>query len=583
VRDALSPDLDAETLSSNLWSDLAPVDALFKYVCCSVPYRSGPSDFDASDTLSRCRVSPPDGLISAFPYSMLLTLSKPVKSDFEYKLHDYSPPYVPSKIARYSPPKINGGPPPPQANNSSFGMGTPHRGLPPPSAMTLPDPGRGTSAMPPPLGSLPPAPSQWQGAEDGMKNWLATKAEEEKRRQEEEKTRQESLKLEQRKIEQSMLRDSIQSGVPPHLVPIIFAGIGGANLANISAEWIQQYSATMQAAQQQAQAQVSPDLRRDARMIGQPPATIHAGQPPTPHTILPPTSVLQGQPLQAQPQQAPLSSTSYGGPLSPRARAAQNAGHGGAPTSAPRHMPQSQLPRLTTNEMNIQQPPTAPSSAQQMPGQPASQEQSSPSIYFHHWVPPSSSQQDKSTSGNPPATPSGKYKASPIYQSRARAQSHASDPEFTSSPKKRKAQGQHQPIPPPTTARPSHTSPSFSHVSTSSTSTPGRRGHARGRSDASARGFEGSSTSVSRRGTISGLAHEAMKRQSEIVEDPRGATEGRSSDQNATAPQRDGSRGRSQQPYTPSTTSHSETSQYAPHQHWDRSYLSSPKREAGDH
>jgi hypothetical protein len=137
--------------------------------------------------------------------------------------------------------------------------------------------------MPTPLGSLPPAPPQWQGGEDGMRNWLAAKAEEERRRQEEERTRQESLKLEQRKIEQSMLRESMQGGVPPHLVPIIFAGIGGGNLANISAEWIQQYTATVQAAHQQAQAQaqgqLSPDARRDARMIGQPSSSIFGGQP----------------------------------------------------------------------------------------------------------------------------------------------------------------------------------------------------------------------------------------------------------------------------------------------------------------
>jgi hypothetical protein len=459
--------------------------------------------FDTSPLPPPCRVLPPTSLALIPPSSMLLTLSNPVKPDFDHKPHDYSPPFLSSKVARHSP-KFTGGLPPSLGAKSSFTMGTPHRGLPPPSAMTLPDPGRGPSSMPPPLGSLPPAPSQWQGAEDGIKNWLAAKAEEERRKQEEEKTRQESLKLEQRKIESSMLRDSIQGGVPPHLVPIIFAGIGGGSLANISAEWIQQYTDTIQAAQQQvqaqAQAQLSPDLRRDTRMLAHPASTGYGGQGQSLQSVLPPTSVLPGQALSGQAQHAPLSSTSYGGPLSPRARAAQTASLSSNPTSAPRHMPQSQLPRLTTNEMNIQQPPTANTSGQQHQPHTAQQEQSSPSIYFHHWVPPSSSQQEKSSSGNPPATPSGKYKASPIYQPRQRAQSHASDLEYTSSPKKRKAQGPHQPPPLPTTALQSHTSPSFSHVSTSSTSTPGRRGHARGRSDASTRGPEASSALDSRMG-----------------------------------------------------------------------------------
>lgn len=512
---------------------------------------------------------------------MLLTLSNPVKSDFEYKPHDYSPPFLPSKVARYSP-KLDRGLPPSQASSSSFTMGTPHRGLPPPSAMTLPDPGRGQSSLPTPLGALPPAPSQWQGAEDGMKNWLATKAEEERRRQEEEKTRQESLKLEQRKIEQSMLRESMQGGVPPHLVPIIFAGIGGGNLASISAEWIQQYTATVQAAHQQvqiqAQAQMSPDMRRDSRLIGQPPSAVYAGQPHTPQTVLPPTSVLPGQPLPSQPQQAPAA---YGGMMSPRARAS---GFAGAPTSAPRPVTQSQLPRLTTNDMQIQHPPTASSSSQQGPSQSGQQEQSSPSIYFHHWVPPSSSQQEKIASGNPPATPSGKYKASPTYQPRQRATSHASDLEYTSSPKKRKAQGPHPPPPPPTSVPQSHTSPSFSHVSSSSTSTPGRRGHARGRSDASARGHEASSAPVSRRGTVSGLAQEAMMRQSDFSDEarhPEARPHPPSEQAYATSPHHSDSQGQSQQPYPPA--SKPETSNYGSHQHWDRAYLSSPKREVGDH
>ncbi|KAH8726450.1 hypothetical protein GQ44DRAFT_162514 [Phaeosphaeriaceae sp. PMI808] len=462
-------------------------------------------------------------------------------------------------------------------------MTTPHRGLPPPSAMTLPDPGRGPPSMSAPLGSLPPAPSQWQ-SDDGTKNWLAAKTEEERRRQEEEKTRQESLKLEQRKIEQSMLRESMQGGIPPHLIPIIFAGIGGGNLANISAEWIQQYTATVQAAHQhaqvQTQTQLSPDIRRDSRMLVQPSSSSYGGPPQTPQTVLPPTSVLPGQHLPAQPQQV---SGAYGGLMSPRARAAQPVGALSAPTSAPRAMPQSQLPRLSTNDVSIQQPPTASGNAQQLQSQSTQQEQASPSIYFHHWVPPSSSSQEKSSSGNPPATPSGKYKASPVYQARQRATSHASDLEYTSSPKKRKAQGPHQPPPPPTSAPQSHTSPSFSHVSTSSASTPGRRGHARGRSDASARAPEASSAPVSRRGTVSGLAQEIMLRQSDFQGDGRQAeakSQPHPDQAYAASTHRVDSHGQSQQSYVP--RSKPETPSYESHQHWDRPYIS-PKREAGDH
>ncbi|PVI00078.1 hypothetical protein DM02DRAFT_655726 [Periconia macrospinosa] len=447
---------------------------------------------------------------------MLLTLAKPPKPAFDFKIHDYSPTFSSSSTtARFSPKlqiSTNGHLPPQRRDSPPSTMGTPHRGLPPPSAMALPDPGR---APPPPisssLGALPAAPSQWQGAEDGMKNWLAAKAEEEKRKQEEEKTRQENLKLEQRKIEIRMLETSIQGGIPPHLVPIIFAGIGGGNLANISAEWIQSYQSTLQASQQQQQAHThaqSQEHRRDSRLIGQPPPGPFAAQPQTPQSVLPPTSVLPGQPLPSQPQQSTFSASYSSGNMSPRSRgAAAQPGHVGAPTSAPRPPPpQSQLPRLTTNEIHVQQTPTAASSVQMPNTQSGQQEQTSPSIYFHHWVPPTSQQDKATSSANPPATPSGKYRASPSTLARQRATSHASDPDYTSSPKKRKAQGSHQAPPPPTSAPQSHTSPSFSHVSTSSASTPGRRGHTRTRSDISSRG-DGHVSSVSRRTTVSSQTH----------------------------------------------------------------------------
>ena len=67
-----------------------------------------------------------------------------------------------------------------------------------------------------------------------MRHWLSTKAEEErtkqeeeKRRQEEERTRQESFRLEQRLVEQSMLRDSMKGGIPPQMIPVIFAVVTG--------------------------------------------------------------------------------------------------------------------------------------------------------------------------------------------------------------------------------------------------------------------------------------------------------------------------------------------------------------------
>ncbi|KAG9757594.1 hypothetical protein KCU95_g20234, partial [Aureobasidium melanogenum] len=65
----------------------------------------------------------------------------------------------------------------------------------------------------------------------------------------------------------------MQGGIPPHMVPMIFAGIGGANLANFSLEVLQQYTAQLQAAQQQVQA--GQEDARERRSINQPPAPPH--------------------------------------------------------------------------------------------------------------------------------------------------------------------------------------------------------------------------------------------------------------------------------------------------------------------
>ncbi|EDO03226.1 hypothetical protein SS1G_05706 [Sclerotinia sclerotiorum 1980 UF-70] len=132
-------------------------------------------------------------------------------------------------------------------------MSTHHRGLPP---MTLPQPPQPPQQVVPALNQptgplqLPAPPQQWQGAEESMRNWLQAKAEEDKRKQEEEKTRQESLRLEQRKIEQDMLRTSLAGGIPPYMIPMVFAGMGGGNLPSASIEWAQHYMAQAHQLQQ---------------------------------------------------------------------------------------------------------------------------------------------------------------------------------------------------------------------------------------------------------------------------------------------------------------------------------------------
>lgn len=280
-----------------------------------------------------------------------------------------------------------------------------------------------------------------------MRNWLTAKAEEDKRKQEEEKTRQETLKLEQRRIEQSMLRESLQGGVPPQMVPIIYAGMGGAGLVQLSTEWLHQYASQLQMSQQQQQMQVSPELRSQ-RMISSNPYPVQAG--------------------------APIAYAAEGGQAPSQAYSAYPRT---GVTSAPRSIAQASLPRLTTNDTFVAQPPVNPGSAHPLqqsqtvnPEGPAS----SPSIYFHHWVPPGSD------ASKVPQTPASKTRQE--EPTSAHPGSHVSDGEYRDSPRKRKAQGGHQANPPPTTA-PNYGSPSFS--TASSVSTKRLSGHQRNRSTAS--------------------------------------------------------------------------------------------------
>ncbi|KAF4861373.1 hypothetical protein CGCSCA1_v014930 [Colletotrichum siamense] len=287
-------------------------------------------------------------------------------------------------------------------------MSTHHRGLPPPAAMTLPpQPPHSTAAPPPPpppapqpisqppsahshaMGQLPGPPPQWQGAEDSMRSWLAAKTEEERRRQEEEKTRQESLRLEQRRIEADMLRTSLSGGIPPPIVPLVFAGMGGGVLPPAALEWAQQFLNPHGQPQHHqllpSQGPLSPDHRRDSQSQ---PYGQYPGVPSTPSSA-----------------PGPHGFTAYPGSPGTRGRATTLSSTG----SISRPLGSSNLPSLNTNVpqsgshgsstmQSHQAHSTAQSAAAQQEAQP------SPSIYFHHWHPPTSQAGGGSTQ---PATPSG--------------------------------------------------------------------------------------------------------------------------------------------------------------------------------
>nr|POE93612.1 hypothetical protein CFP56_19624 [Quercus suber] len=348
-----------------------------------------------------------------------------IEFDGRYHPYDFSPRLSYAKSRESPRPKIERSASPLQASTTTVGivpgpnkaiMSTSHRGLPPPAALGLPDPSR-QPALNQPLASLPAVPSQWPGHHDDLtRDWYLAKTEEQRYLQEGEKTRQEELRLEQRRIEYSILRESLQAGVPPSMIPMIYAGIGGANLATVGPT-----SGTFAA--QQTQQQILPSQHAEQPHQGVPLQTTFSAYQPVPRT---------------------------------------------APTSAPRSAAHAQLPRLTTNEIFVhppaQQGPGSAHPLQQSQHAPSDPPSSSPSIYFHHWVPPTDS---KTTQ---PPTPASRGEPHSAHLG-----SHLSESDSKDSPRKRKAQGGHQPNPPPAIA-PQHTSPSISNASLAS-----RRG-AHGRS-----------------------------------------------------------------------------------------------------
>ncbi|GAD95281.1 hypothetical protein ANI_1_1202024 [Paecilomyces variotii No. 5] len=418
---------------------------------------------------------------------MLLTLKPPsqngIKGPHEYSIVRQS---IPTSRTSSTPPAAERTTPPASARRAQERtMDTARRGLPPPSSMTLPPPDAGLPAMAP-MGQLPPPPPpQWQNSDDSMRNWLQSKAEEERRKQEEEKTRQETIRLEQRKIEQSILRESIQAGVPPHLIPLIFAGIAGGSTSHATLELIQQSISQTTAQTQAPQLPQLPPTQPPPTLSAPPPAAPSAHQSPLQpeirrdHRAIPPNPY-GAQAVGSLSQQTVAESPPQ--PLYGHSRPLQ-----GAPID-PRTQPTSSLSRLNTAEMHIHPPPANVGAVQYPPGPPQhpavsvkqesqQQRQASPSIYFHHWVPPGQSQ---------PNTPSGKSSHESPYSSQPHSHLRS---EYQNSPgRKRKSQGAHQPAPPPS-SHPAESSPATSHKPSRQT-TPGgthRRsgsaGHLRQRSD----------------------------------------------------------------------------------------------------
>ncbi|KAL2815566.1 hypothetical protein BJX63DRAFT_162369 [Aspergillus granulosus] len=322
--------------------------------------------------------------------------------------------------------------------------------LPRSTSRTLPPPDVGFTSMgsaTPSQQQLPHPPARRQSSDDAMHYWQA-RAEEDRRKQEEEKTRQETLRLEQRRVEQSMLRDSLMGGIPPHIIPLIFAGICQGGLPQPVLELTQQYLTQISDArgphpsdpQSQSRSHSHPSPHAQRPLVhtrqgshtapsGPLPATAQHGVPPPPNILLsqnvPPNA---GRPHNPQPLGGP--STPSGPPDS------RHAMNSWSNTVSP-----SQAQPGSISMGNVHYAPGSSIPAGPARNRPGSRSRRSPqSLYFHHWVPPA----------QPGAPAPGKP-----HQELHTASNNLRRSEPQASPgRKRKAPGPHQPAPAPSSLPP---------------------------------------------------------------------------------------------------------------------------------
>lgn len=307
------------------------------------------------------------------------------------------------------------------------GMSNPHRGIPPSS---ISESVRQQQPPPPIHGYAPIQPqtayTTARTVEEEYETYYAAKIEEHKRYREEERTRQQQLKLEQRKIEHDMLRECLAGGVPPHLIPALFASLDGARMSGSSP--VAQYHATQPEYPPVGHPSRGspPELRRETRAIPQQQPVYYA----------PPGSAI---PHPATLAQQPPPPVYHPGPVvqSPRGPRAGVFSHSQSGASALRHPVSSGLPRLSTNEPQAPPPAVAAAAAAYAPERASP----SPSISFHHWQPPTTS---TSARAGPAET-----KTSPRHIGPSSAESAA-----VNSPRKRKDTRPHQAAaaPPPSSS-----------------------------------------------------------------------------------------------------------------------------------
>lgn len=296
--------------------------------------------------------------------------------------------------------------------------------------------------------NLPPAPGPWAGPET-MQRWLQAKVEEDRRCQEEEKTRQETMKLERRKVDHAILVDALRGGVPPHLAPLVIGGIDGPIDGKLATPEVIHYMADMtrQSSVPPHQPQAHPGASQPATLpsLSQQFSTPSAGESIRDMRIVPSNTYASSVHNQSPVVRNSSSQLPAGG---------SGAGSGGRPpfvstVISSNNTPAGNLPRPiemtaqsrsnsglhTVHSLGAPQPPSNHPPRAQHESRPR---RPSPSIAFHHWIPPGQSQ---------PQASSNRVQEEHVLPSNGSAHMR---PEIQGSPgRKRKSLSIHHQLPPP--------------------------------------------------------------------------------------------------------------------------------------
>ncbi|KAJ5211637.1 uncharacterized protein N7498_003283 [Penicillium cinerascens] len=220
---------------------------------------------------------------------------------------------------------------------------------------------------------MPPPPGYSEGPEQ-MQQWLQAKTEDDRRSQEEEKTRQEALKLEQRKVEQAILADSLRAGVPPHMLPLLFTGMCAGNaISNSTQDMIQQ--STVQTSRTESPrsrfqpAFPDPGISTTFSPLAQHPAGSQRDLP---------VNTAQNVPAGAGNSPSHSATTGILKPVGHLARSVEVPGQALTPPNFP------SIPHASASQQQQQQQQQQNAAIRND----SRARRSSPSISFHHWIPP---------------------------------------------------------------------------------------------------------------------------------------------------------------------------------------------------